>query len=168
MLSTRATLFPALMLTMLGAAATGTVPACAAGKSPAAQGRSVSAAQEQRNLALVLKFSEAAFGVHDLDLAASMLSEDYIQHNPHIPTGRDAFIKFLKGSIAARPNIKAVILRSAVNGDLVWVHAKVSDGSGKGDFVLVNIFRVAGGKIVEHWDVLQPVPESSANGNTMF
>ena len=147
MTTTRTTLFPALLLTMLGAGGVMAVSTAANGKSQASNSRS-GAAQEQRNLDLVLKFSEAAFGVHDLDLAASMLSEGYIQHNPHIPNGRDAFITFLKGSIAARPNIKAVVLRSAVNGDLVWVHAKVSDGSGKGDFVLVNIFRVAGGKIV--------------------
>lgn len=126
------------------------------------------AAQERRNLALVLKFSEIAFNQHDVDASAAMVSEDYIQHNPRVPTGRAGFIQFLKASAAARPNAKSVILRSAANGDLVWTHVKVSDGSGKGDVALVNIFRVAAGKIVEHWDVVQPVPEGSANANTMF
>lgn len=126
------------------------------------------AAQEQQNLALVLKFSEIAFNQHDVDVAAAMVTEDYIQHNPRVPSGRAGFIQFLKASAAARPNFKSTILRSAAGGDLVWTHVKVGDGSGKGDIVLVNIFRVANGKIAEHWDVVQPVPETSANSNTMF
>ncbi len=124
--------------------------------------------RERQNLTLVLKFSEVAFNLHDADVAAAMLTEDYIQHNPRVPNGRAGFIQFLKASAAARPAFKSTILRSAASGDLVWTHVKVSDGSGKGDVVLVNIFRVANGKIAEHWDVIQPVPETSANGNTMF
>lgn len=126
------------------------------------------AAQEQQNLAFVLKFSEIAFNRHDFDAAAAMVTEDYIQHNPRVPDGRAGFIQFLKASAAARPNFKSTILRSAASGDLVWTHVKVSDGSGKGDMVLVNIFRVTNGRITEHWDVVQPVPDSSANGHTMF
>lgn len=126
------------------------------------------AALEQENLAFVLKFSEIAFNQHDADVAAPMVTEDYIQHNPRVPNGRAGFIQFLKASAAARPNFKSTILRSAASGDLVWTHVKISDGSGKGDIVLVNIFRVLNGKITEHWDVIQPVPETSANSNTMF
>ncbi len=124
--------------------------------------------QEQQNLALVLKFSDIAFNQHDVDVAAAMVTEDYIQHNPRVPSGRAGFIQFLKASAAARPNFKSTILHSAASGDLVWTHVKVGDGSGKGDVALVNIFRVANGKIAEHWDVVQPVPETSANSNTMF
>lgn len=126
------------------------------------------ASVEHQNLALVLKFSEAAFNQHDVDVAGAMLTEDYIQHNPRVPNGRAAFVQFIKASAAARPNFKSTILRAAAGGDLVWTHVKVSDGSGKGDIALVNIFRIADGKIAEHWDVVQPVPETSANGNTMF
>lgn len=125
-------------------------------------------AQEQKNLAMVLAFSEAVFNQHDMTVAEKMLTEDYVQHNPRVPNGRKGFIDFFKGFAASRPNFKSTILRSAASGDLVWTHVKVSDGSGKGDTVLVNIFRVVNGKIAEHWDVVQPVPETAANGNGMF
>lgn len=139
----------------------------AAAKTSRAAGASTPA-QEAHNLALVLRFSELAFNQHDTDAAGAMLAEDYIQHNPRMASGRAAFLGFIRATAAARPNFKSVILRSAAGGDLVWTHVKLSDGSGKGDIALVNIFRVANGKIVEHWDVVQPVPETSANTNTMF
>lgn len=159
----RRAVMTALVPVVLGTA----VPSAGTAKAAPAASRT-DGAQDRRNLAFVLKFSEIAFNQHDVDVAASMVAEDYIQHNPRVPDGRAGFIQFLKASAAARPNAKSTILRSAVGGDLVWTHVRVSDGSGKGDIALVNIFRVANGKIAEHWDVLQPVPDTSANSNTMF
>lgn len=165
MIAPRRTLLSAILALALG---TGTAVATRVDAKGGPAPQHEDSALEQRNLALVLKFSEAAFNQHDVAVAAPMLTEDYIQHNPRVPNGRAGFIQFLKASAAARPDFKSVILRSAASGDLVWTHVRVSDGSGKGDIVLVNIFRLAGGKIAEHWDVLQPVPETSVNGNTMF
>lgn len=159
----RRTMLMALVPVGLGMA----VPSAARAKAAPSASRP-DVAQAQRNLAFVLKFSEIAFNQHDVDAAASMVTEDYLQHNPRVPDGRAGLIQFLKASAAARPHAKSTILRSAADGDLVWTHVKVSDGSGKGDIALVNIFRVANGKIAEHWDVVQPVPETSANNNTMF
>ncbi|SKW40691.1 Uncharacterised protein [Mycobacteroides abscessus subsp. massiliense] len=60
------------------------------------------------------------------------------------------------------------MVRSAVDGDLVYLHVhSTNDPQDRGQAV-VDIFRVDGGKIVEHWDVIQDVPAESANGNTMF
>lgn len=167
MISVGKTKLIAIFATTL-ALGTGTAGSAGAGAKVVPKQASGAASVEQRNLALVLQFSEAAFNRHDVDSAAPMLTDDYIQHNPRIPNGRAAFIQFIKASAAARPNARSTILRSAASGDLVWTHVKVSDGSGKGDIVLVNIFRVADGKIAEHWDVIQPVPDATANTNTMF
>ena len=92
----------------------------------------------------------------------------YIQHNPFAATGRDAAIGFLEPFVAAHPDMHAEIKRSIAEGDLVMVHSRVSWARDDRGNAVVDIFRVAGCKVVEHWDVLQPVPEKSANANTMF
>lgn len=65
------------------------------------------------------------------------------------------------------PKAHVKIFRSAANDDLVWLHlhSMIADDRGR---AIVDIFRVKDGKIVEHWDVIQAVPEESANQNTMF
>lgn len=144
-------------------------PATSAGAKPAvAAAAHRDMAQEARNLALVLEFSDAVFDRHDLSVAQRMLAEDYIQHNPRIASGRAAFVAYFTGMMAARPTVRSQTVRTATSGDLVFVHAHSSDGTGKGDLAIVNIYRVANGKIAEHWDVVQPVPENAANTNTMF
>lgn len=122
---------------------------------------------EQRNRALVLRFCEAVYNRRDFAVAERLLAEDFIQHNPKIPTGRRAFIDSYAGVAARHPGLHSQIVRAAASGDLVWTHVRVTD-SGTYQMALVNIFRVAHGRIVEHWDVLQPVPETAANRNTMF
>lgn len=144
-------------------------PAASAAAEPAAAAASHrDLAQEARNLALVLEFSEAVFNRHDLSVAERLLAEDYIQHNPRMASGRAAFVAYFTGMMASRPTVRSQTVRTATSGDLVFVHAHSSDGSGKGDLAIVNIYRVANGKIAEHWDVVQPVPENAANTNTMF
>jgi len=60
------------------------------------------------------------------------------------------------------------IVRSGTDGDLVFLHVHQTNGPEDRGQAIVEIFRVDDGKIVEHWDVIQPVPESAANDNTMF
>jgi predicted SnoaL-like aldol condensation-catalyzing enzyme len=94
------------------------------------------------------------------------VAPQYIQHNPLLATGREAAVKFLAPR-ATRESITD-IKRVIAEGELVVLHvhsrAKLND-RGR---AIIDIFRVADGKIVEHWDVIQPVPEKSANTNTMF
>ena len=149
----------ALLATVSAASLSPTTSVAAAGA------RNVKA--EATNLALVLRFSQAAFDTHDFAAARSMLSPDYIQHNPRMATGREAFIAAYRAIVAARPGLHSEVLRSAAEGDLVFTHMRVTDGDGA-QTALVNIFRVRDGLIVEHWDVVQPVPATSANANTMF
>ena len=123
---------------------------------------------EQSNKDTVLAFYNAALVQQDVDKAVQYLGAQYIQHNPMAPDGADGLkglIKFLKEKYPQRSsNIKRVI----VEGNLVVLHVHSKPTPEDRGTAIVDIFRVEGGKIVEHWDVMQPVPEKAANNNTMF
>jgi predicted SnoaL-like aldol condensation-catalyzing enzyme len=108
------------------------------------------------------------FNGHDLSAAERLLSEDYVQHNPQVPTGRAGFMDAFRGFLSAYPGLRVEVKRVLVDGDLVAVHAHWTLGAGDRGSAVVDIFRVRGGRIVEHWDVVQAVPERAANPNTMF
>ena len=98
------------------------------------------------------------------DLYPDLVAGPYIQHNPLVPDGLDGVMGFLKQAGRVRNEVK----RIAIDGDLAFVHVRYLDLFGK-ETAGVDIFRFdANGKIVEHWDVLQPVPAASNNPNTMF
>ncbi|HKU42727.1 MAG TPA: nuclear transport factor 2 family protein, partial [Polyangiales bacterium] len=94
--------------------------------------------------------------------------DKYIQHNPRVPDGKDAvigyFIPFFKNNPEASWEIKRVI----ADGDLVVLHVHSRSNASDRGRAIVDIFRVEKGKVVEHWDVIQDIPEKSANTNTMF
>ncbi len=96
----------------------------------------------------------------------------YIQHNPFAATGRDAAIAFLEPFVANNPSQKTKIHRIIADGNMVAVHShgwnEDGDAAAKRGFAVVDIFRVQGCRVMEHWDVLTPVPETAANTNTMF
>ncbi len=150
----------------LGTLATGSGAARAPSAPAKAPQRNL--ALEEANRALVLKFSEVVFNQGDFEFARKVLSEGYIQHNPRFATGREAFIAAFKGVLATHPGLHSRIVRSATDGDLVFTHVQVTDPAARSQMAIVNIFRVEKGMIVEHWDVVQPVPETAANTNTMF
>jgi len=93
----------------------------------------------------------------------------YPQHNPLIEDGMEGVKKFVALVMANHPDAHCEIKRVFADGDHVILHSHwhgLSDNP-RGEAV-VDIFRLEGGKVVEHWDVIQPVPETSANANTMF
>jgi predicted SnoaL-like aldol condensation-catalyzing enzyme len=93
----------------------------------------------------------------------------YIQHNPGLPDGRDAVLTGLPAWLSGS-GMRAEIKRVIAEGDLVVVHSRFAV-PGKVDapaMAVMDIFRVQDGLIVEHWDVLQEVPKTAANNNTMF
>ncbi|WP_376097926.1 nuclear transport factor 2 family protein [Roseomonas sp. CCTCC AB2023176] len=124
--------------------------------------------REERNRRLVVAFYEAVFVRHDLSAAERYLSEDYRQHNPRVPDGRAAFVAVFSRILAANPQARSRIVRSAADGDLVFLHVHSQSNPSDRGRAIVDIFRVEGDRIVEHWDVIQEVPETAANGNTMF
>jgi predicted SnoaL-like aldol condensation-catalyzing enzyme len=92
----------------------------------------------------------------------------YIQHNPMAQTGRDAAIAFLEPFFKSHPDIHYEIKRIIADGNLVAVHSHGVFNPGERGLAIVDILRVEGCKVAEHWDVAQPVPEKSANTNGMF
>jgi predicted SnoaL-like aldol condensation-catalyzing enzyme len=92
----------------------------------------------------------------------------YIQHNPMAATGRDAAIAFLEPFMKSNPHVSYSIKRIIADGNLVAVHSHGKFAPEDRGVAVVDILRVEGCKVVEHWDVVQPVPEKSANENGMF
>jgi predicted SnoaL-like aldol condensation-catalyzing enzyme len=92
----------------------------------------------------------------------------YIQHNPMAETGREAAIKFLEPFFAKNPKITYSIKRVIADGNLVAVHSHGKFAAEDRGIAVVDILRVQGCKVMEHWDVVQPIPEKSANTNGMF
>ncbi len=125
-------------------------------------------AKEETKRQLVLKFYEDFFNGHKTIEAAEVVADGYIQHNPDVPDGKKPFVSFFTGFFKENPQSRARIVRSSVDGDLVYLHVHSTNGEGDRGQAVVDIFRVVDGKIVEHWDVIQNVPENAANKNTMF
>ncbi len=121
-----------------------------------------------QNKELVRKFYDLAFNQHQPKKAAlAFLAEEYIQHNPHVATGRKGFIDAFSDS-KEKDESKAVFIRFIAEGDLVVLHSHKIEKPGDRGVAGVDIFRVKDGKITEHWDVNQRIPEESKNTNTMF
>lgn len=92
----------------------------------------------------------------------------YRQHNPFAADGAQPAIDFLAPYLASHAEYRYNFKHVYVDGDIVVVHSHVTrDAKDRGSAV-VDIFRIEKGKVVEHWDVVQPIPEKSANDNTMF
>lgn len=125
-------------------------------------------ADAQENRKLVVRFYDDFFNKHDIDKASAVVAEDYKQHNPQVGDGKKPFVDFFTQYFAKNPDARSRIIRTAVEGDLVWMHNHSTSGPGDRGRAIVNIFRVKDGKIVEHWDVIQAVPENAANDNSMF
>jgi len=96
------------------------------------------------------------------------VAEDYKQHNPNATDGRDAAIAFLEPFYQRNPTHRMTVYRVLVDGDLFAVHLRGQTGPDDRGAAAVDILRVKDCKIVEHWDVTQAVPETSANKNGMF
>ncbi|WP_321797990.1 nuclear transport factor 2 family protein [Burkholderia sp. BCC1988] len=125
-------------------------------------------AQQEANRRTVLAFYEKGLNEKDADAALAYVGERYVQHNPNAADGRDGFRKFVAFLRDKYPQSHSEIKRSFVDGDYVILHVHAVREPGTRGSAIVDIFRLEHGKIVEHWDVNQPVPEQAANGNTMF
>lgn len=123
---------------------------------------------EQNKQTVVAYLEQALNAKQPADAVAAYVGSRYIQHNPQAPDGPEAFITFVNGFSEQFPQAQIDIKRVVAEGDLVVTHSLLTLNAADRGTAAVDIFRLEDGKIVEHWDVLQPVPETAANDNTMF
>lgn len=125
--------------------------------------------QLDSNKQVVRDFYDLAFNQKKpVDAAARYMGHSYRQHNPGAGDGVEPFVAFVTGFVASFPKLRVTFKRLVAEGDLVVVHSHFVRQPGDRGMAVMDIFRIEGGKLVEHWDVLQEVPGTSANANTMF
>jgi predicted SnoaL-like aldol condensation-catalyzing enzyme len=121
------------------------------------------------NKQIVRDFYETAFIKKQPALAMKRyVGNRYVQHNPYVKDGPDPFISYFIQFYKDNPKASTEIKRMIAEGNFVVVHAHSKANSKDLGYAAIDIFLVENGKIVEHWDVVQKVPEQSANANTMF
>ena len=138
--------------------------ACATATSAA---NAADARQMEENKKIVTAFYDAVLNQKDFDAASKFLGSRYTQHNPTAadgPEGLKRFVAFLKEKF---PNNRGEIKRVFADGDYVIVHVHAVREPGTRGNAIVDIFKLENGKVVEHWDVVQPIPEKPANNNGM-
>jgi len=124
--------------------------------------------EEEANRRLVLAMYERVLQPLDSSHMEEFFTSDYIQHNPSVVTGPQGLKGILDRARVQSPHAEHRLKRVFVDGDYVIAHVHVIIHPGELGRAVVDIFRIEGGKIAEHWDVAQPVPENPANDNGMF
>jgi predicted SnoaL-like aldol condensation-catalyzing enzyme len=126
-------------------------------------------ADPQKNKQMVIAYYNMAFNDEKPAEAAHKYGgPHYIQHNPQAPDGFEAFVEFVEGFAELFPQMSLQSKRAVAEGDLVVTHSLLKTSPQDRGTAVADIFRLEDGKVVEHWDVLQPVPESAANDHPMF
>jgi predicted SnoaL-like aldol condensation-catalyzing enzyme len=136
----------------------------------AATGAPAHAADDVReaNKRTVLAFYDAALNQLNIDEAVGYFGPQFINHNPRSQDGVAGFRALLRDVKKQFPALRADVKRAVADGDCVMLHVHLKLQPEELGLAIVDIFRLEHGKIVEHWDVRQPVPETAANTNGMF
>jgi predicted SnoaL-like aldol condensation-catalyzing enzyme len=122
------------------------------------------------NKAVVLAFFDQGLVKHSPKNAfAAFTTEDMVEHKPDVPDGtRDAVVTYLEQLIQQLPRAKWEVLRSAAEGDLVFLHARFTPDEGAPAYAIADVFRLKNCKIVEHWDVVGPPRDGQPNPLSRF
>lgn len=109
------------------------------------------------------------FDLHDESAIDDYLTEPYIQHNPNVADGVEAFRNEFHNRFSTdMRECTTIVKRVSSRDDLVFIHNILKRSTSVKGHAAVDIFRFENGKIVEHWDVIQPMPETSKNDHPMF
>lgn len=117
---------------------------------------------------IAVNYVTALMQDHDLGAIADYVSQSLYQHDPTLANGSAALEQSYSALFAQYPSFSVQIAQVVAEGDLVFVHAHLKDAPSDLGQAVFYVFRVRDGKIVEQWDVVQNVPATSANDNTMF
>ena len=124
--------------------------------------------QEKANQRLVERIYAEVLGPVDSGAVDALFDPGYIQHNPSAATGSQGLKEMLDRAKIKYPKCEHRVKRMLVDGDLVAAHVHVIFNPGEEGFAVVDIFRIAKGRIAEHWDVMQPITANSKNNNGRF
>ena len=142
--------------------------ACLAGLAMHVAAHAGEGEMEAANKRTVAAFYEAGLNQKDADAALKYVGSRYIQHNPGAADGLEGFKQFVTFLREKYPQSHSEIKQMFADGNYVILHVLAVREPGTRGNAIVDIFRLQDGKIVEHWDVAQPIPEHSANNNGMF
>lgn len=126
-----------------------------------------SQAQLEANKRTVREFYETAFNRKDVEAVAGFVGDRYVQHNPQIGDGLAGLQARLRELADVFPELRVQVRRMVAEGDHVTAHVHAVRVPGQRGVAIMDMFKLEGGKLVEHWDVMQDIPEQSQNANGM-
>jgi len=126
------------------------------------------AQQMEANKKAVVEFYDTAINKKDFEAASRYIGSRYVQHNPGAADGIEGFKAFLGFLREKFPNYHSDIKRVFADGDYVILHVHNMREPGTRGRAIIDVFKLENGKIVEHWDVAQDIPENMPHNNGMF
>ncbi len=123
---------------------------------------------QEKNKETVQNFYELALNQKNFAAASQYLGTRYTQHNPLAADGPEGLKNFLNYLREKYPDAHSTIKRIFAEGDYVILHVHSVKEPGTRGSAIFDLFKLENGKIIEHWDAIQDVPEHSANANGMF
>jgi predicted SnoaL-like aldol condensation-catalyzing enzyme len=117
---------------------------------------------------IVLDFIDKAVNHGNIEAASTHFGERYVQHNPNIADGADGFKAYLQQLRRSFPLVRGEVKRIFAEGDFVIVHMHAKREPEEEGLAIVDFFRLEGGKLVEHWEVRQPIVDSKLHANCMI
>lgn len=122
----------------------------------------------EKNKTNAIAFYQMAYDGEPRKAVKLYVGGDYIQHNPLVGNGKEPFISYFERMSEEYPEKSIKFVRCIAEGDLVALHTHQT-WPGNDQYVTMDFFRFdENGKIVEHWDSMQEIPEGTLNGNTMY